>query len=235
MPDGAGRAGGQPPGRGGAGRSAGAPSWPSALNARATVTLFCGAGVRRRARGGDGAGRRAAAPVGHSLRGKEWIQYDNPYDVGMSGLLGYGACYEAMPRGRPAGAARHRLPLRQLPAEAQHRPGRPRPRAAGPPHPAGAGGARRRRRDAPGGAAAGRAEDRPPFLDRMLRRAREGAGARGRRLHPATSSDTCRSTPSTSRAASGRARRRRRGVHRGHRHVQRVGRPLPHAPTAAGG
>jgi pyruvate dehydrogenase (quinone) len=35
------------------------------------------------------------SPVGHSLRGKEWIQYDNPYDVGMSGLLGYGACYEA--------------------------------------------------------------------------------------------------------------------------------------------
>jgi pyruvate dehydrogenase (quinone) len=34
--------------------------------------------------------------VGHALRGKEWIQYDNPYDVGMSGLLGYGACYEAM-------------------------------------------------------------------------------------------------------------------------------------------
>ena len=35
------------------------------------------------------------APVGHSLRGKESLQYDNPYDVGMSGLLGYGAAYEA--------------------------------------------------------------------------------------------------------------------------------------------
>jgi pyruvate dehydrogenase (quinone) len=39
---------------------------------------------------------RLAAPVGHSLGGKEWIQYDNPFDVGMSGLLGYGACYDAM-------------------------------------------------------------------------------------------------------------------------------------------
>ena len=39
---------------------------------------------------------RVGAPVGHSLGGKEWIQYDNPYDVGMSGLLGYGACYDAM-------------------------------------------------------------------------------------------------------------------------------------------
>jgi pyruvate dehydrogenase (quinone) len=38
---------------------------------------------------------RLHSPIGHSLRGKEWIQYDNPYDVGMSGLLGYGACYEA--------------------------------------------------------------------------------------------------------------------------------------------
>lgn len=39
---------------------------------------------------------RLGAPVGHSLRGKEFIQYENPFDVGMSGLLGYGACYEAM-------------------------------------------------------------------------------------------------------------------------------------------
>ncbi|MEV6342275.1 pyruvate dehydrogenase [Actinoplanes sp. NPDC051851] len=37
-----------------------------------------------------------AAPVGHTLRGKESLQYDNPFDVGMTGLLGYGACYEAM-------------------------------------------------------------------------------------------------------------------------------------------
>ncbi|XVU23897.1 pyruvate dehydrogenase [Actinoplanes sp. CA-054009] len=36
------------------------------------------------------------APVGHTLRGKDVLQYDNPYDVGMTGLLGYGSCYEAM-------------------------------------------------------------------------------------------------------------------------------------------
>src|SRR5699024_2127171 len=36
------------------------------------------------------------APICHAFGGKEWMQYDNPYDVGMSGLLGYGACYEAM-------------------------------------------------------------------------------------------------------------------------------------------
>ncbi|HLS50079.1 MAG TPA: thiamine pyrophosphate-dependent enzyme, partial [Actinomycetaceae bacterium] len=38
---------------------------------------------------------RLHAPIGHALGGKEWIQYDNPYDVGMSGLLGYGAAHKA--------------------------------------------------------------------------------------------------------------------------------------------
>ena len=36
------------------------------------------------------------APIGHSLRGKHFIQYDNPFDVGMTGLLGYGAAAEGM-------------------------------------------------------------------------------------------------------------------------------------------
>ena len=65
------------------------------LNAAPTVTLFCGAGVEgAHAEVMELAGK-LHSPIGHSLRGKEWIQYDNPYDVGMSGLLGYGACYEA--------------------------------------------------------------------------------------------------------------------------------------------
>ncbi|MFE0319428.1 pyruvate dehydrogenase [Streptomyces albogriseolus] len=59
------------------------------------VTLFCGAGTKgAHAEVMEFAGK-IKAPVGHALRGKEWIQYDNPYDVGMSGLLGYGAAYEA--------------------------------------------------------------------------------------------------------------------------------------------
>ncbi|WP_104821025.1 pyruvate dehydrogenase [Kitasatospora sp. MMS16-BH015] len=79
-----------------------APPWgqvqalAAALNEARSVTLFCGAGVRgAHAEVMELAGR-LQAPVGHSLRGKEWIQYDNPYDVGMSGLLGYGACHEAL-------------------------------------------------------------------------------------------------------------------------------------------
>ncbi len=60
-----------------------------------TVTLFCGSGTAgAHAEVMEFAGR-VKAPIGHALRGKEWIQYENPYDVGMSGLLGYGAAYEA--------------------------------------------------------------------------------------------------------------------------------------------
>ena len=36
------------------------------------------------------------APVVHALRGKEFVEYDNPYDVGMTGLLGFASGYRAM-------------------------------------------------------------------------------------------------------------------------------------------
>jgi len=59
------------------------------------VTLFCGSGTAGAHAEVMEFAERIKSPVGHALRGKEWIQYDNPYDVGMSGLLGYGAAYEA--------------------------------------------------------------------------------------------------------------------------------------------
>ncbi|UED84129.1 pyruvate dehydrogenase [Streptomyces profundus] len=59
------------------------------------VTLFCGGGVAGSHREVMEFAQRVKSPVGHALRGKEFIQYDNPFDVGMSGLLGYGAAYEA--------------------------------------------------------------------------------------------------------------------------------------------
>lgn len=68
----------------------------AALNRAEKVMLFCGAGTRHARDEVMALAGRVLAPVGHALRGKEWIQYDNPYDVGMSGLLGYGSCYEAM-------------------------------------------------------------------------------------------------------------------------------------------
>jgi pyruvate dehydrogenase (quinone) len=36
------------------------------------------------------------APIVHALRGKEFIEYDNPFDVGMTGLLGFTSGYHAM-------------------------------------------------------------------------------------------------------------------------------------------
>jgi pyruvate dehydrogenase (quinone) len=65
------------------------------LNEADTVTLFCGAGVQGAHDEVMTLAAKLHSPVGHSLRGKEWVQHDNPYDIGMSGLLGYGACYDA--------------------------------------------------------------------------------------------------------------------------------------------
>lgn len=67
-----------------------------AINSAKKVTFFAGVGVRGAHDDVIALADKIAAPVGHSLRGKEWIQYDNPFDVGMSGLLGYGACHDAM-------------------------------------------------------------------------------------------------------------------------------------------
>lgn len=66
------------------------------LNRAKKVAIFAGAGV-------EGAHDEVIeladvlkAPIGHTLRGKDFIQYNNPFDVGMTGLLGYGAAAEGM-------------------------------------------------------------------------------------------------------------------------------------------
>lgn len=68
----------------------------AAIDAAKKVTIFAGVGVRGAHDDVVALADKIAAPVGHSLRGKEVIQYDNPFDVGMSGLLGYGAAFDAM-------------------------------------------------------------------------------------------------------------------------------------------
>ncbi|TSD63144.1 pyruvate dehydrogenase [Aeromicrobium piscarium] len=60
------------------------------------IAIFAGAGVAGSRDTVVSFAELVKAPIGHSLAGKEWIQYDNPFDVGMSGLLGYGACHEAL-------------------------------------------------------------------------------------------------------------------------------------------
>ncbi|MCA1222389.1 pyruvate dehydrogenase [Streptomyces sp. 8L] len=65
------------------------------VDAADRVTLFCGSGTAGAHAEVMEFAEKVKSPVGHALRGKEWVQYDNPFDVGMSGLLGYGAAYEA--------------------------------------------------------------------------------------------------------------------------------------------
>ncbi|MFC4602119.1 pyruvate dehydrogenase [Rhodococcus kronopolitis] len=67
-----------------------------AINAAERVAIFAGAGVRGAREEVLALAETVGAPVAHTLRGKEWIQYDNPFDVGMTGLLGYGAAHDGM-------------------------------------------------------------------------------------------------------------------------------------------
>lgn len=62
-----------------------------AINDAKKVALFVGEGIAGSHDAVVELAEKIKAPIGHSLRGKDHIQYDNPYDVGMTGLLGYGA------------------------------------------------------------------------------------------------------------------------------------------------
>ncbi|APT85464.1 pyruvate dehydrogenase [Corynebacterium aquilae] len=66
-----------------------------AINEAKTVTLFCGAGCENARDEVLALAEKIKSPIGHALGGKMYIQHDNPFDVGMSGLLGYGACHDA--------------------------------------------------------------------------------------------------------------------------------------------
>lgn len=67
-----------------------------AIDEAEKVTFFVGAGARYARKEVLELAEKVKAPVGHALGGKMYIQYDNPFDVGMSGLLGYGAAHDAM-------------------------------------------------------------------------------------------------------------------------------------------
>jgi pyruvate dehydrogenase (quinone) len=68
----------------------------SLLNDASRVTLFCGAGCAGAHAEVVELARCLKAPIVHTLRGKEHIEYDNPYDVGMTGLVGFASGYKAM-------------------------------------------------------------------------------------------------------------------------------------------
>src|SRR4030095_10051622 len=66
------------------------------LNGAHRVTIFGGAGWAGAHTELVEVRRRLNAPIVHALRGKEFIEYDNPFDVGMTGLLGFSSGYHAM-------------------------------------------------------------------------------------------------------------------------------------------
>jgi pyruvate dehydrogenase (quinone) len=66
------------------------------LNAAGAVTILAGAGCQGAHDELITIAERLKAPVVHALRGKEFVEYDNPYDVGMTGLLGFASGYRAM-------------------------------------------------------------------------------------------------------------------------------------------
>ncbi|BDI29647.1 pyruvate dehydrogenase [Capsulimonas corticalis] len=66
------------------------------LNDAKKVTLLGGAGCAAAHAELLEAAEKLKSPIVHALRGKEFIEYDNPYDVGMTGLLGFESGYHAM-------------------------------------------------------------------------------------------------------------------------------------------
>jgi pyruvate dehydrogenase (quinone) len=66
------------------------------LNGAKRVTILGGAGVAGAHDELIALAAKLKAPIVHALRGKDRVEYDNPYDVGMTGLLGFASGYRAM-------------------------------------------------------------------------------------------------------------------------------------------
>ena len=66
------------------------------LNGKGRVTLLCGSGCAGAHAQLLALGERLKAPMVHAYRGKEYVEWENPYDVGMTGLIGFASGYYAM-------------------------------------------------------------------------------------------------------------------------------------------
>jgi pyruvate dehydrogenase (quinone) len=66
------------------------------LNRSKKATIFGGAGCAGAHAELIELAGKLKAPIVHAMRGKEFIEYDNPFDVGMTGLLGFSSGYHAM-------------------------------------------------------------------------------------------------------------------------------------------
>src|SRR5260370_16076627 len=66
------------------------------LNGASRVTLLCGAGCAGAHDQLLALGEKLKSPMVHALKGKEYVEWDNPYDVGMTGLIRFSSAYYAM-------------------------------------------------------------------------------------------------------------------------------------------
>ena len=66
------------------------------MNEAGRVTLFCGRGCAGAHPELMALAEALKSPIVHALGSKEYVEYDNPYDVGMTGFIGYASGYEAM-------------------------------------------------------------------------------------------------------------------------------------------
>ena len=66
------------------------------LNSHKKVTIFCGLGAAEAHKEIIELAGKLKAPVAYSYKAKMAIQYDNPYEVGLTGLLGIPSAYHSM-------------------------------------------------------------------------------------------------------------------------------------------
>ena len=66
------------------------------LNNSKKITILAGAGCADAHLELISMADRLKAPIVHTVRGKEFVEFDNPFDVGMTGLIGYSSGYHAM-------------------------------------------------------------------------------------------------------------------------------------------
>ena len=66
------------------------------LNGAKSVAILAGAGCAHAHRDVVQLADTLAAPIVHAFRGKEYLEWENPFDVGMTGLIGFSSGYHAL-------------------------------------------------------------------------------------------------------------------------------------------
>ena len=78
------------------------------LNTSESITLLCGRGCAGAHESLMKLADALKSPIVHAFGGKEHVEYDNPFDVGMTGLIGFSSGYRAMCRQLPQSSGRTR-------------------------------------------------------------------------------------------------------------------------------